>query len=188
MIRELRMGFTAGRGPGGALIRRVDADVLPTGEEVPSAVNHVLLRAFYTDGLDLVFQSHGIRGVGICFTTDVQRAVSEGRVFRYAEYPLNLQPMDMTLADCRMRHLSGAGYDHWQICLYYAAARLGFERLVRFGNDRRFTCNEAVFEVLKGLSAQWEFEWAPTPTQLFAHVFGEPSSVYFKHHRAVDFH
>jgi len=183
MITSIRVGFTAGRGPIGAAIRHVDRD--PDGR--PSAINHVLLRVTYPD-IDLIFQSHGVRGVGLCYTSDIVRAVHELRVFRYAEQRLFLSSDDLVRADHRMRHISGRGYDHWQILLYYAAKRLGFGGATKHGISGRYTCNEAVWHVLKGLVPCWIGDVAKTPAEIFYDAFGETSNDYFQRHSAIDFH
>jgi len=181
MIRDIRIGFTAGAGPIGWAIRRLDQAQLEDGA-APSKINHVLLRVICLDGFDFIFQSHGKGGVGICFTSDLKRAVGDGKVFRYAEKSLGLNLQSNQLAVARMQTFSGAAYDRFMIACYYAAFRFGWNKAPALGNDARYTCNEAVLKVLAGLVSWANAEDRKTPEALFAAAFQCPSPSYFGEH------
>lgn len=185
MIKDIRVGFTAGVGPVGAAIRALDRATLKDGTGAPSKINHILTRIIYLDGLDIIFQSHGKGGVGICFTQDLRRAIADGTVFRYAEKSLELDQATAKAALERMKSFTGAGYDYRMIALYYAAMRLGWKAAPNLGAAGRHTCNEAFLKVFAGLVAWVDTDLKPTPEPLFYAAFGEASPDYFRSHASI---
>lgn len=184
MIKDIRVGFTAGTGIISHAIRMVDrADV--DGVKVPSAINHVLLRVIYQDGMDFVFQSHGNGGVGICFTNDIKRAISDGKVFRYADKSLGLNQQLCDLCVSRMMTFTGAGYDQLAILAYYLSLALKIKKASEMHDFDRYTCNEAVIKVLSGMVSWANSDVRPTPEPIFAAVFQCQSPVYFKNNPSV---
>lgn len=184
MIRDVRIGFTAGAGPVGWAIRHLDRAYIDGGT-APSLINHVLIRVLTLDGFDFIFQSHGKGGVGISFTSDLKRAIGDGKVFRYAERSLGLHLPMAQLAVARMQTFTGSAYDHWMIACYYAAFRFGWRKAPAFGNDARYTCNEAVVKVLDGIIPWADADARQTPEALFTAAFQCPSPVWFKGHTDI---
>lgn len=186
MIQDIRIMFTAGNTITSWLIRRLDRAYVDGGRTVPSKINHVGLRIIYNNGPDLICQSHGLHGVGLCFTSDLKRAVSDGKVYRYAEKSLCLHQWQMAVIERRMAELTGAGYDYWMIAIYYLAIRLHF-RKPSAGVYDRYTCNELVATLLSGIVPWIRDDGTQTPEVLFAAAFAEPSPFYFENHPAICF-
>ncbi len=184
MIRDIRIGFTAGVGPVSWAIRRLDRAYLDGGRTAPSRINHVLLRVIYAAGPDLIFQAHGGKGVGVSFTAKLCRAIHAGTVKRYAEKSLELDHAARLRVEARITQIDGCGYDYWRIALYYLAFRFGYRRHGD-GVEHRYTCNEAVCMALDGLIPWIRDDGSQTPERLFAAAFKCPSPIYFEGRPAI---
>lgn len=184
MIKDVRIGFTAGTGLISWAIRWVDRATVDE-KRVPSSINHVLIRVIYHDGMDFVFQSHGKGGVGICFTNDVKEAISHGKVFRYAEKSLGLSYEHAQMAIHRMQTFTGSGYDYFAILMYYIGIAMRVQKASGVHESGRYTCNEAVIRILAGMNPWANPDRRPTPEPLFETVFQCPSPVYFENNPAI---
>lgn len=169
MIKSVSICFTRGSNVISWAIRNLDR----TFNGKPGVINHTLLRFVFDNGMDIIFQSHGIRGVGICYKVDIDRAMAAGKVVDFVEIPLNLTDDEKLVLYHKTTEITGTGYDHLLILAYYLAFRFGFTLPKFLGSDTKYTCNEAVCEVLSSLG-KYYFLDSPnyTPTKLLEYFIG----------------
>jgi hypothetical protein len=134
------------------LIRRLDR-VEFDGKTYPSAINHVYRKFTFSNGVQMICESHFKGGVQINSYTRLLKAVKSGKVTRVFESQVFMSKQEMAELWNRYLMFEGAGYDKKLILLYYVWNRTGrvCDPLLSRNRKHKFTCNEIFYTVGKGL-------------------------------------
>lgn len=149
MNPEVYIGWTGGAGWISKMIQRFD----PSGHGTPAAINHVLLRFDwgYTYP-SWIYESHGSTGIAPTPYAHLKRAIQTGKVTRYIEKPLALEPDQVVNLWDKAVSLHGSGYDHRLIALYALQRSILKGRgITRRNRPDKYTCNEFVTAMLRGI-------------------------------------